>query len=813
MRFPVRTAVLAVLTIGVVSLLPGRSVLQGQRAAAAQSASSAVPATASPGAQRALIATYCVTCHNEKTRAGQLVLEGADVEHIGAGAEVWEKVVRKLRAGAMPPSGAPRPEAGRLDDLATWLEREIDREAALTPNPGRTVPHRLNRTEYANAVRDLLGLDVNAKALLPTDNSGFGFDNIGDVLSLSPALLERYLIAAQSISRLAVGDAAAPTVATYRIPFSMRQEDRMQEELPFGSRGGSAFRFYFPADGEYSFRIRMQRSAMSNGVRGDARLNQIDVRIDGKRVQTFSAGGIVQSAGFFDTPKEVDAGMDIRVPVKAGEHRVAVTFQRAAWEMEGVGPSHLPTASYGYANATNTHVTNGRIDMGVDMVEIAGPFGAAGRSQSPNAHVFVCRPTQASDESVCARKIISTLARRAYRRPVTETDVTTLVEFFEAEQRVGGFDAGIRRVIERVLLSPHFLFRFEPDPANVPAGRSYPVSDVELASRLSFFLWSSIPDDELLDVASRGRLRSPGVLAQQVRRMLLDARSTALVDNFFGQWLFLRNIDLVRPDPKAYPEFDEDLRAAFRQETELFLESQLRDDRSALDLLTANYTFVNERLAGFYGIPDVHGERFRRVVYPDDRRAGILGQGAILTTINAYANRTSPVKRGQWLLENLLGTPPPPPPPNVPAFPENDGNNQPKSVRERMELHRRNPVCATCHKNMDPLGFALENFNAVGRWRTSDGGTAIDASGVLPNGRAFDGPADFRKALLENRSAILQTLTQKMLTYGVGRGAEYYDMPSIRRILRDASPADYRWSSLILGVVSSDAFQMRVVQR
>ena len=785
----------------------GRTASASARAVGQTAPSSAA---SSPGAQRALIDSYCVTCHNQKAKVAGLTLDTMDVEHLGTGTDVWEKVVRKLRTGSMPPTGARRPDAATLAAFATSLETSLDRQAAAAPNPGRPIVHRLNRAEYTNVIRDLLALKVDGKTLLPTDTSGSGFDNIGDVLSISPALLERYLIAAQQISRLAVGDSKLPPVVeTHRVPFSMLQEDRMSDELPFGSRGGTAFKHYFPSDGEYIVKVRMQRSAMSNGVRGEGRVNQVDVRLDGTRLQLFTIGGKAQAAGFFDQPKEIDQGLDIRVPVKAGERLVAVSFQRAASEMEGIGPSHLPTGSYGYAGGTGTSVTNGRIEMGVDFVEIVGPFESMRpRGTASRKRIFTCQPVSGNDEAACARRIVSTIARRAYRRSVTEAEIKTLLGFYDAERRQGGFEAGIQRAIERVLVSPDFLFRAESEPVG-PHGPTYRVSDVELASRLSFFLWSSIPDDELLDTAVKGQLRSRPVLAQQVRRMLANEKSRALLDNFFGQWLFLRNISLVRPDPKAYPEFDENLRSAFRTETELFLRSQVRDDHSALDLLTANYTFVNERLAKFYGIPNIYGDRFRRVTYADDRRAGILGQAAILTTINSYANRTSPVKRGQWLLENLLGTPPPPPPANVPPFPENDGSSQPKSVRELMEQHRKNPVCATCHSKLDPLGFALENFNGIGKWRDTDSNVPIDASGMLSNGTPFKGPAEFRKALLENRESFLMTLTGKLMTYSLGRGVEYYDMPTIRKILRETAPHDYRWSSLIMSIVTSDPFQMR----
>ncbi|MBM3776753.1 MAG: DUF1592 domain-containing protein [Acidimicrobiia bacterium] len=807
MSFSARTR-LACLGIGgliaVTGTIPSGTL---QAAAGAQAGSQAA------SEPRALVDQYCVVCHNERNKANAagLSLAGLDLADAGTNGAVLETVVRRLRTGAMPPVGARRPEEARLSALAGWLEQNLDAHAAAHPDPGRPVARRLNRTEYTNAVRDLLGLEIDGRAMLPTDNSGHGFDNIGDVLTTSPALLERYLIAAQRISRLVVADSSVPPVAeTHRVPFGMLQEARMSEDLPFGSRGGTAFTHYFPANGDYTIRIMMQRPSMNRGVRGEGRVNDVDLRIDGKRVQLFTIGGKAQRQGFYDQPEEIDQHLEVRVPIEAGEHLVSVSFQRANFRMEGLGPEHLPTTSTGYANSSHTGSANGRIEMGVDTVTITGPFDAtAPATTASRERVFVCQPATAADEPACARAIASTLARRAYRRPVTDAEVSDLMEAFTAERAASGFDRGIRRVVERVLMSPNFLFRVESDPAGVTPGQPYPVSDLDLASRLSFFLWSSIPDDELLQLAADGKLRDPAVLDQQVRRMLTDERAQAIIDNFFGQWLFLRNVDLVRPDPKAFPEFDESLRTAFRTETELFLRSQIAENRSVLDLVTANYTFVNEQLAKHYDIPGVYGERFRRVEFTDTRRAGILGQGSLLT-VTSYANRTSPVKRGQWLLENLLGTPPPAPPANVPPFPETREGEAPRSVRARMEQHRQNPVCASCHSRIDPLGFALENFNGVGKWRDTDANAPVDASGNFPNGSKFSGPGEFRSALLEsNADAFLGTLTGKLLTFALGRGVEHTDMPAIRQILREARRDDYRWSSLVLAIVTSEPFQMR----
>ena len=771
----------------------------------------AAGAAATPAEQRALVDQYCVSCHSERANVAGLNLDALDLARADTNGALMEKMVRMLRTGSMPPAGARRPDDSVLDALAGWLESSLDQHAATSPDPGRPVVRRLNRTEYTNAVRDLLGLEIDGKAMLPTDNSGHGFDNIGEVLTISPALIERYLIAAQTISRSVVGDATVPPVAeTHKVPFLMLQESRMSEDLPFGSRGGTAFRHQFPADGEYVVKIRMQRPSMNRGVRGEGRVNNVDLRIDGKRIELFTIGGKAQQQGFFDQPEEIDENLEVRTPIPAGEHLVSVSFQRANFQMEGIGPEHLPTTSTGYSNASHTYYSNGRIEMGVDNIVITGPFDAsAPQDTTGRERLFVCRPTTVNDEAACARTITSTLARRAYRRPVTDTEVDNLLKFYNEERNASGFDDGIKRMVERVLLSPDFLFKVEADPKGTAPGQAYSVSDVELASRLSFFLWSSIPDDELLDVASKGQLRSPQVLDAQMRRMLADPRATALIKNFFGQWLFLRNIDLVRPEPKAYPEFDESLRAAFRTEMELFLASQLEDDRSALELLTAEYTFVNEQLANHYDIPGVYGERFRRVSLVGSPRAGILGQGALLTA-TSYANRTSPVKRGQWLLENLLGTPPPAPPANVPPFPETEEGSAPRSVRAKMEQHRKNPACASCHNRIDPLGFALENFNGVGKWRDTDANAPIDASGAFPNGTTFNGPAEFRAALLEkNRHAFLGTLTEKLVTYALGRGVTHTDMPTIRKILRKAGEDNYRWSSLILNIIRTDVFQMR----
>ena len=784
-----------------------------------QAASPVLPA-ASP--QRALLDRYCVTCHNEKLRTAGLTLDSIDVAHVGAGAAVWEKVVGKLRMSAMPPPGRPRPDKATYDAFAAWLETELDRAAAANPNPGRPTVHRLNRAEYGNAIRDLLALEVDVRSLLPNDESGYGFDNIADVLTVTPALLERYLVAAQKISRLAIGDPTMrPAATTHTVSPFLVQWVHMNDDLPFGSRGGTVVRHYFPLDGEYVIKVNLRRNWSSPVIRGLEHREQIDLRLDDARVTLFTVGGecvgskeprcVKMDTGILFT-SEYEATADdplfVRVRVKAGMRQVSVAFlPRSAAATEGAEPEFLP----------HTHSISNALagePMSVDSVKIEGPVdvGRPGDTVS-RQRIFVCRPTGVQDEEACAQQILATLARRAYRRPVTNEDVATLLGFYQIGRSKGGFETGIQFALERLLASPNFLLRVERDPADATPGAPYRISDLELASRLSFFLWSSIPDDELLDVAARGQLSDARILEQQVRRLLGDARArTALVNNFAGQWLYLRNLQAMSPDARMYPDFDDTLREAFQLETELFLESQLREDRSVLELLTANYTFVNERLAKFYGIPRVYGAHFRRVTLPDANRAGLLGHGSILT-VTSYSTRTSPVVRGKWVLENILGAPPPPPPPNVPPLKEpGEAGAPPATMRQRMEQHRQNPVCAACHVRMDPLGFALENFSGIGKWRTHEAGIPIDAAGIMANGTKVEGPAQLRMALLNYRGEFVRTVTEKLLTYALGRGVEYYDMPAIRTIIRDAAASDYRWSSLVLGIVKSTPFQMRRAQ-
>ena len=773
---------------------------QNARASASESA----PVMA-PDAQRALIDKYCVTCHSARLKTGGLVLEGIDTAHPEARADAWEKVARKLHAGTMPPARQPRPARAEVDQLAASIEQALDNAAAKTPNPGRPAIHRLNRVEYVNAIRDLLSLEIDGKALLPGDDSGFGFDNIADVLTVTPGLLDRYLSVARKVAKLAIGDATVkPVVETVvRLPVFLLQDDRMHDELPFGSRGGAVGKHNFPLDGDYVLKVYLQRGTMSGAVRGLTEDNQVDIRLDGERLKFV----LVPKAG----PRgyevaDTSAPLEARIHVAAGQHSIGIALLKGTTMVEGWGPARMPVGSTSFAQVDRTSQDGGVIDMGIDSVTVEGPFnGAAPMDTAARRAIFVCRPVRATEEEACARRIFSTLARRAYRRPVTPEDVTTLMSFYKTGRAEGSFDQGVQFGLERLLVAPDFLFRLEGSRAKVKPGTIHPLDDFELASRLSFFLWSSIPDKALLDLAALGRLKDPVVMEQQIQRLLRDEKAAAFRSNFFGQWLYTRNVAQVTPDPTNYPEFDDNLRAAFQTETDMFLASQIREDRSVVELLTANYTFANERLARHYGIPNVYGSHFRRVTLPDDTRAGLLGQGSVLT-VTAYATRTSPVLRGKWLMQNILGTPPPPPPANVPPL---ENTKIEGTLRQRMELHRKNPVCATCHSQIDPLGFALENFDAIGRFRTMDGKAPVDASGVLPDGTKFDGPAAFRKVLLEQRASYISTLTEKLMTYGLGRGVEPYDMPAVRKVVRDAAAKDYRWSALILGIVRSTPFQMR----
>ena len=792
----------------------------GHLRAAGQPPQSGVSPSGSQSA-RAVFDRYCVGCHNGQLRTAGLELDSVDTNNVSAHTEIFEKVVRKLRMGLMPPAGRPRPDQATYDGLASWLERELDRAAAARPHPGRTVTfHRLNRAEYHNATRDLLALDMDVTSLLPPDDHMFGLDNVGDALSITPALMERYMSAARKISRLAIGlKPPAPVIQTYRVASNMPQDGHFNPDLPLGSRGGMVVRSYFPTDGEYEVKVRLRRGG-NDVILGLEEPHQLDIRLDGKRLKRFTVGGenrgqrspatydgnIPGDPSWEEYTHNADGILKLRFAVKAGDHQLSVSFIADFSEPDGV----FRRATAGLSKGPSFNDIDALVRRpAVEHIAIGGPYMVAGPGETASRQrIFVCRPTQRTNEEACARKILTALTRRAYRRPVTEADVRIPLGFYRVARSQGTFDDGIQFALERILVDPAFLFRAVRDPASAAPNTPYQIDDLELASRVSFFLWSSIPDDELLDIAAKGRLREPATLERQVRRMLADPRSMALVDNFFGQWLELRAVRHLVPDRIQFPDFDENLREAFEKEMTLFLESQLREDRSVVDLLTASYTFVNGRLARHYQIPNIYGSEFRRVTLSDDRRVGILGRASILTA-TSYPTRTSPVLRGKWLLSNILGTPPPPPPPDVPGLRDTGENGKAASVRERLELHRKNPVCAACHAHMDPLGFALENFDAVGAWRTEDAGAPINASGAMPGGGKFEGPAGLRQLLLENREQFVRTVTEKLLAYALGRGLEYYDNPAIRTIVRQAQGSDYSWSSIILGIVKSVPFRMR----
>ena len=754
---------------------------------------------------KSTIDQYCVTCHSARLKSGDLVLENADFAHVANNVDLWEKVVRKLRAGVMPPQGARRPDDATMHALIASLETGLDQAAEARPNPGRPLLHRLNRAEYKNAIRDLLALDVDVATLLPPDDSAYGFDNISDVLGVSPSLQERYLTAAGKISRLAVGDRSMrPGSDTYRVPQDLSQNQHI-EGLPLGTVGGLQVRHTFPLDAEYEFRTQLYRTNL-NIVRGLQYPSEFEISIDGRRVHHVTIGGNDDLAAMFDKPTDtgdaVELRMRVRVPVKAGPHEVTATFieNMALKDTVRLQP-FLRSSADNFDWAGRPHV---------QTFTVTGPFNADGTGDTASRReVFTCRPTSPRRERDCATQILGRLARRAYRQPISKAELEPILGFYDAARKNGSFENGIQRGLERILASPRFAFRIEHDPDSVTPGTPYRISDVELASRLSFFLWSSIPDDTLLDVAARGRLKDPAVLEQQVRRMLADPRSRALVENFAGQWLHLRNVRSVLPNSDEFPDFDDNLRQAFRRETELLFESIIREDRNVLDLLRADYTFVNERLARHYGIPGIYGSRFRRVPVTDDARKGLLGKGSMLA-VTSHAERTSPVLRGKWVLENIVGLPVPPPPPDVPQLKPAEDGQKPKTLREQMAEHRTNPTCATCHKVMDPVGLSLENFDAVGAWRTQEAGGPIDVSGQLADGRPVNGVVTLRQAILDRPELFVGTMTEKLMTYALGRGVSAEDMPGVRRVLNDASANDYRFSSLVLGIVKSVPFQMRV---
>ena len=763
------------------------------------------------------IENTCVTCHDDTARTGGLSLSGMGPEHIGRDAALWEKVLHKLRTGQMPPAGIPRDEA-ELTTFQSQLEAALDSRAEANPNPGRVGVHRLNRTEYKNAVRDLLGLEIDARSLLLPDEADEGFDNVAASLALSPAHLERYLGAARAISRLAVGDRTfgeAPGSTTYKVPKLLEQDVRIGEELPFGSRGGIGVSHNFPVDGEYRFKVRLRRQVYDYII-GMGEEHQLELRVDGRRIKRFTVGGegdgtpgpltwngeIVGDTEWELYMHAADDRLEVRTGVEAGPHLVSVSFVDSPWEPEGA----TQPLQVDFGRGADEHYDG---YAAVDALSIHGPYEATGPGDTPSRRmVFVCAPQSTADERPCAKKILSKLARRAYRRPVTAGEVETLLDFYEAGRSGREFDAGIQSALERLLVSFSFLFRIEQDPPNTLSGAVYRLSDVELASRLSFFLWSSIPDEELLDLAIRGRLQDRSVLEQQVRRMLRDSRSKALVESFASQWLGIRKAESWLPDPNMFPEFNENLRRAFMEETERFVESQRLEDRSIVDLVTAEYSFLNERLAQHYGVPDIHGERFRKVTFTNPVRGGLLGQGSILM-VTSYPDRTAPVLRGLWALDTLLGMPPPPPPPDIPDLTPKDVGGRVLSMRERMEVHRANPACAVCHVRMDPIGFSLENFDAIGRFRTVSDGVPVDTSAVFADGSALDGVEGLKSFLVEHRGNYVHTFVQKMLTYALGRHVNHDDQPAIRTIVREAADDDYRWSSIILGIVDSTPFQMR----
>ena len=789
--------------VAFVALIVAVSTTASSRATAAAAQAPAAQSSA-PIAPRALLDTYCVTCHNQRTKTAGLMFDTMDLAKLPEHGDVWEKTVRKLRGGMMPPPGVRRPDQASVDSMVSWLERSLDEAAAAHPNPGRVALHRLNRAEYAAAIEDLLGIKIDPAALLPKDDEAEGFDNVASVLTVSPSFLDQYISAARVVSARAVGNPAArPGSQTYRPTRGSDQSLRV-DGLPLGTRGGLLVEHLFPADGDYKFNI--PNMAIAGYVRGMEYKHTLIVTIDGVKVFQNTIGGEDDIKAIDQQQAPAVAAinsrfLDIPVKVTAGPHKVGVTFvARTFAEPDEVLHSFRPSAG------------EDRIPR-IGSLEIQGPFNPTGVSQTPSrARVFVCQPKSASDELPCAKTILSALARKAYRRPITNADLDAPIQFYSAARALGDFDTAIRDALPTILASPKFLYRAERSPAGLAPGSIHAIGDVELASRLSFFLIGRAPDDELLTVAERRTLTTPTVLEAQVRRLLADPRSESLVTSFAFQWLKMRALEEIDPDPIIFPNFDDSLRAAFRREMELFVDSILREDRPVLELLTANHTFVNERLALHYGIPDVRGDRFRRVTLTDANRWGLLGKGAVLLT-TSYANRTAPVLRGAWILENLLGTPPSPPPPDVEAFQENKDGEKQRSVREIMEQHRAKPSCNACHGVMDPLGFSLENFDAIGEWRAEDryAGTAIDASGKLVDGTAVNSPADLRVALTRRPEQFVQTLTERLMTYALGRTVDYYDMPAVRKIVREAARDQYRFSSIVMGIVRSDAFRMRMV--
>ena len=789
--------------------------------------------TVSP--QRALLDQYCVSCHNQamvnstpvegenllftQLRGLGMTLDKENVDDVSENPEVWEKVVRKLRVGVMPPPDNPRPGHEDYSEFRYWLEEQLDQANAEKVNPGRTQSfHRLNQAEYQTVIGQLLGLKLDVEELIPADPPDRnGFDNNAEVLSLSPVLMERYVSAAHKIAELAVG--ATPlgmSIKSYEVPLNLIQNDRLDDQLPFGSRGGAAVTHNFPVDGLYRIKVKLQTNYV-DFVRGYDQPHQIEVSLDGERIDVFEFGGDAPGmpapysfAGNIrgsDDWEEfmmaiADEGFELEIPVQAGPRVIGATFPREIWEAEGIDQPRL----FGYHLAV-TELPDSNPALG--SVSIEGPIESQGPGLTPSREIiFSCIPEDYDTERGCAKEILTGLARKAYRRPLTEDDWLELSEFFESGFKEEGFDKGIQLALERILVAPDFLWRIQQDPAGLLPGESYEITDVELASRLSFFLWSGGPDEELLSLAENGRLRESGILKSQVTRMMDDPKAEAFIKNFIGQWLYLRNLDNVYPLPSAFPEFDDNLRESFKQETELFFDEQIREDHSLLDLFTANYSFLNERLADHYGVQGIYGNHFRKVSLDGHKRGGLLGHGSLMT-VTSYPNRTSVVLRGKFVLDNLLGSPPPEPPPNVPALEESSQTGKQLTMREAMAQHRENPACRVCHAAMDPIGFSLENYDAVGKWRDMFAGVDVDASGLLPDGAAFNGRKGLENLILDRPTDFVATVTEKLLTYALGRGVEYYDMPTVRSIVRQSEQEDFSWSSLILGVVESAPFQMR----
>jgi hypothetical protein len=800
-----------------------RTMAHAQTSAAGSTQAQTTSATSqATSSDQGLVQKYCVTCHNARVKTAGLSLEGSNPAEAASDAVLWEKVAMKLRGGMMPPQGMPRPDSATLDGFAATIEKTIDDRALRSPDPGHKPVHRLNRTEYGNAVRDLLDLDVDVTGLLPADDESHGFDNIAGVLRVSPLLLEQYLAAARTISSLAVGTETDLVRSDYRVPPDDSQEDHV-EGLPLGTRGGLLIKHNFPQDAEYEFSIKLLRNIVGY-LTGLEFAHQVEISIDGERVFIAQVGGEednrASDLAMSQTADKIDERLKKRTFINAGPRMVGVTF---------VKRNHAQSDEPLQQHERNHDLQDMNGLPLIDHVSVTGPYNAKGPGDTPSRRrVFSCRPEQGrgaktADEPTCARTILSGLAKRAYRRPVTSADLDPIMLRFAEGRAKGTFDNGIEQGLRLILANPKFIFRTETSPdvagpnsrtraaAQTDSPAIARVTDLELATRLSFFLWSSIPDDQLLDLAAQGRLNRPAVLEQQVRRMLADPRAQALVDNFASQWLLLRNLRNHIPNPGDFPNFDNELRDGFRTETELFFQSIVREDRSILDLLNADYTFVNERLARHYGIPNVYGSHFRRVRIQQEERRGLLGQGSILT-VTSYPNRTSPVLRGKWILENVLGTPPPAPPPNVPTLSENEAGQEAKSLRARLEEHRRTPACASCHRVMDPLGFALENFDGIGEWRVKEEGGKVDPGGQLADGTKVDGPVALRQALNKRPEMFVRTVTEKLMTYGLGRGLDHADMPLVRAISKGAATSNYKWSDLVLGIVRSAPFQMKKAQ-